>query len=300
MNINLELYKFFCEVAKYGNFTKAADKLYVSQSAVSQAIMQLEERLGCKLFDRNTRGVKLTIEGEVLYAYAENAVSLMKNAQDKIVNMKSLQDGEIKIGASDTVCSLFLLPFLEKFSSTYPEIRMSVINRTSQELIKILRNGAIDIAFVNLPAEDETMLEITPVMAIQDCFVVGAKYAYLADSVMRLRDLRKYPILMLEENSLSRRLMDRFLLDYDIEIKPAIELESLALLSEFAKIGLGIAATIKEDAQGMLDRHELYELRFLESLPKRNIGLVQLKNVSLSFASEAFKKSITEGVNCNK
>ena len=97
---------------------------------------------------------------------------------------------------------------------------------------------------------------------------------------------------MLEQNSTSRKQMDLFLSGYGIEIKPAIELESLALLSEFAKIGLGIAATVKEDVQGMLDRHELYELRFHETLSKRNIGLAQLKNVSLSFASEAFKKSI--------
>ena len=296
MDINLELYKYFCEVAKHGSFTRAADKLYVSQSAVSQAIMQLEERLGCRLFDRNTRGVQLTTEGEVLYAYADNALSLIKNAQDKIVNMKSLRDGEIKIGASDTVCSLFLLPFLRQFNSMYPEIHISVVNRTSRELVKILRSGSVDIAFVNLPVDDETMLEITPVMQINDCFVAGEKYAYLANSVMRLRDLRGFPILMLEQNSTSRKQMDLFLSGFDIEIKPAIELESLALLAEFAKIGLGIAATIKEDVQGMLDRRELHELRFLETLTKRHIGLVQLKNVSLSFACEAFKRSILEAI----
>jgi len=294
MDINLELYRYFCEVAKNGNFTKAAAKLFVSQSAVSQAIMQLEERLGCKLFDRNTRGVQLTTEGEVLYSYADNAVSLIRNAEKKIANMKSLRDGEIKIGASDTVCSLFLLPFLDKFNATHSEIRISVVNRTSRELVKILKNGAIDMAFINLPAEDEAMLEITPVMQIQDCFVAGAKYAYLADSMMRLRDLRKYPILMLTQNSTSRKQMDLFLLKNNIEIIPALELESLTLLSEFAKIGLGIAATIKEDVQKMLGNHELYELRVLETLPKRSIGLAQLKNVSLSFAAEAFKKSITE------
>ena len=290
----MELYRYFCEVAKNGNFTKAAGKLFVSQSAVSQAIMQLEERLGCKLFDRNTRGVQLTTEGEVLYSYADNAVSLIRNAEKKITNMKSLRDGEIKIGASDTVCSLFLLPFLDKFNSIHSEIRISVVNRTSRELVRILKKGAIDIAFINLPAEDEAMMEITPVMQIQDCFVAGAKYAYLADSMMRLRDLRKYPILMLAQNSTSRKQMDLFLLKNNIEILPALELESLTLLSEFAKIGLGIAATIKENVQEMLNSHELYELRFLETLPKRNIGLAQLKNVSLSFAAEAFKKSITE------
>ena len=296
MDINLELYKFFCEVAKSGNFTKAADKLFVSQSAVSQAIMRLEEGIGCKLFNRNARGVRLTSEGEVLHSYAENAVSLIKNAQEKIANMKSMRDGEIKIGASDTVCSLFLLPFLEKFSSKHPEIHISVINRTSRELVKILKAGAVDISFISLPAEDDAMLEITPVMQIQDCFVAGAKYAYLADSVIRLRDLKKYPILMLEKSSASRKQMDLFLLSCDVEITPAIELESLALLPEFAKIGLGIAATIKEDVQKMLDSHELYELSFLEILPKRCIGLAQLKDVSLSFAAEAFKKSILESL----
>jgi len=294
MDINLELYKFFCEVAKCGNFTKAADRLFVSQSAVSQAIMRLEDGIGCRLFNRNARGVQLTSEGEVLYSYADNAVSLIKNAQKKIENMKNLRDGEIKIGASDTVCSLFLLPFLDKFNSMHPEIRISVINRTSRELVKILKSGAVDVSFITIPTEEDAMLEITPVMQIQDCFAAGAKYAHLADSVMRLRDLRKYPILMLEKRSASRNQMDLFLSGYGVEIEPAIELESLALLSEFARIGLGIAATIKEDAQKMLDKHELYELRFLETLPKRSIGLAQLKNVSLSFAAEAFKKSITE------
>ena len=296
MDINLELYRFFCEVAKHGNFTKAADKLCVSQSAVSQAIMRLEDGIGCKLFNRNARGVQLTCEGDVLYSYAENAVSLIKNAQEKIAKMKSLSDGEIKIGASDTVCTLFLLDFLDKFNSMHPEIHISVINRTSPELVKILKTGAVDISFISLPVEGDAMLEITPVMQIHDCFVAGDKYAYLADSVMRLKDLQKYPILMLEKRSASRKLMDLFLRSYDIEIMPAIELESLALLPEFAKIGLGIAATIKEDVQRMLNSRELYELRFLETLPKRSIGLAQLKNVSLSFAAEAFKKSILESL----
>jgi len=292
MHINLELYKSFCETAKAGNVTKAAEKLFVSQSAVSQAIIQLEDRLGCKLFNRNARGVRLTAEGEVLYSHISNAITLIENAQDKLSKMKTLRGGEIKIGASDTTCSLFLLPILGKFSVMYPEIHISVINRTTRELLKLLKNGTVDVAFVNLPIEDDATLEITPVLQIHDCFVVGAKYAYLADSVIRIRDLRKYPILMLEKSSISRKHMDTFLSGYEVEITPAIELESLSLLSEFAKIGLGIAATIREDAQKLLDSHELYELRFLETLPTRNIGLAQIKSVSLSFAADAFKNAV--------
>ena len=292
MNVSLELYRFFCEVAKIGNVTKAADELYVSQSAVSQAIMQLEERLGCKLFDRNKRGMRLTTEGEVLYSHVNNAVSIIENAQEKISKMKSLHEGEITIGASDTVCSLFLLPYLEKFNAEYPEIHISVINRTTWELIRLLKNGTVDMSFINLPIEDDVTLEITPSMQVQDCFVVGNKYAHLTDSALQLRDLLKYPIIMLEKSSNSRKQLDSFLSSYDLEIKPTMELESLSLLAEFAQIGLGIAATIREDVQKMLNSNELYELRFLENLPKRNIGIAQIKNVSLSFAAEAFKKSV--------
>ena len=292
MYVNLELYRFFCEVAKTGNVTKAAEKLYMSQSAVSQSIMQLEEKLGCKLFNRSKRGVQLTSEGEVLFSYVNNAISLIENAQEKISGMKSLREGEINIGASDTACSLFLLPFLNKFNAEYPEIHISVINRTTQELIKLLKNGSVDISFVNLPLDDDATLDIQPVMQFHDCFVAGAKYAHLADSVICLKDLSKYPILMLDKSSNSRKQMDIFLQNYDLEIIPAIELESLALISEFAKIGLGIAATIKEDVQKMLDSRELFELRFLETLPVRNIGLAQIRNFSLSFAAEAFKKAV--------
>ena len=299
MDINMELYRIFNEVTKTGNVTKAAEKLFVSQSAVSQAIMQLEGKLGCKLFDRNTRGVLLTPEGKVLASYVNNAVSLVENAQDKLANMKSLRDGEITIGASDTVCSLFLLPFLKAFKAKYPEIHISVINRTTQELLKLLKSGAVDISFVNLPVDDDSTLEIVPVMQIQDCFVAGEKYAYLADSMIRLRDLKKYPILMLEKSSNSRKQMDMLLASYELELKPEIELESLSLLSEFAKFGLGIAATIKEDVQKMLDNHELYELRFLEALPVRSIGVAQMKNISLSFAAEAFRQAVLNFANIN-
>ena len=292
MNVNLELYRFFYEVAKSGNVTKAAEKLYISQSAVSQSIMQLEEKLGCKLFNRNRRGVQLTSEGEVLLSYVSNAVSLIENAQDKISSMKNLRDGDITIGASDTACSLFLLPFLDRFHTKYPEIHISVVNRTTRELIKLLKNGTVDMSFVTLPVEGEDTLDIQPVMQFHDCFVAGSKYAYLADSVIRLIDLRKYPILMLEKSSNSRKQMDLFLQNHELEIIPSIELESLSLLSEFAKIGLGIAATIKEDVQKLLDSQELYELRFLEALPIRALGLAQIKNLSLSFAAEAFKKAV--------
>ena len=286
--IDLELYRVFCEVAKAGNISKAAERLFVSQSAVSQAVKQLENKLGGKLFNRSARGVRLTPEGEVLYSYASSAVFLLENAREKFSNLRALHAGEIKIGASDTICSLLLLPKLREFHKRYPEIHISVTNRTTRESLALLKSGAVDLSFINLPVDDDPLLEVTPVLPIRDCFVAGEKYAFLANRVLRLNDLRDYPILMLEKASNSRVQMDLFLASHNVEIRPAIELGSLALLSEFAKIGLGIAATVREDVEAMLDGRELNELRFAETLPTRHIGLARMKNFTLSFAANAF------------
>ena len=288
MDINLDLYRIFREAAKCNSISKAAEALFVSQSAVSQAIKQLENKTGVRLFDRVARGVKLTAEGETLFSYVNGAISLIENAEDKLSRMRELRAGEIKIGASDTICRLFLLPMLKKFNAEHPDIRISVTNRTTRESVALLKDGAVDLSFINLPSAEDASLEITPVMPIHDCFVAGEKYASLADSVMRLSDLRNFPVLMLEKASNSRKQMDIFLSGHKAEIRPAIELGALSLLAEFAKIGLGIAATIREDVTEMLERGELYELRFAETLPSRHIGLARMKNVTLSFAAKAF------------
>lgn len=288
MSINLELYKIFYEVAEAKSISKAAEKLFVSQSAVSQAVMQLEQKLGGKLFDRNARGVTLTPEGEVLFSYIKNAISLIKNAEEKLLNMRQLSEGEIKIGASDTICSLFLIPELKMFNEEYPGIHISVTNRVTKDSLELLKQGAVDIAFVNLPVDDDPLIEIVPVMPIHDCFVVGKKYAFLANNVLELANMQDYPVLMLERESNSRIQMDRFLLESNINIQPAIELGSLSLLADFAKNGLGVAVTIREDVADMLKKKELFELRFTQELPTRHIGLARMKNVTLSFSTKKF------------
>ena len=294
MDIDLELYRVFKEVALAGNISRAAERLFVSQSATSQAILQLEKRIGGKLFNRSVHGVELTVEGKTLFSYVNDALSLIENGENEFSRMKDLETGSIRIGASDTICSMFLLPILESFHNNYPEIRISVTNRVTSESISLLKHRQVDIAFVNLPIEDDETLQVLPVKTIHDCFVVGGRYMYLADTPFNLNELKNYPILMLETASNSRNQMDRLLQSKGLEIVPAIELGSLALLAEFAKIGLGIAATIKEEVEDMLAEGALRELKIIEELPERYIGLVKIKNNNLSFATKAFIKEIEE------
>ena len=121
MGVKLELYRVFKEVAEAGNITAAAQNLFISQSAVSQSIKQLESDLQTRLFARNSRGVSLTPDGKMLYEYVRSAMGLLETGEEKLSQSRQLQVGHLTIGASDTVTSQFLLPYLDRFHRQYPD-----------------------------------------------------------------------------------------------------------------------------------------------------------------------------------
>ncbi|HYH02615.1 MAG TPA: LysR family transcriptional regulator [Bacillota bacterium] len=288
MNINFELYRVFYFVSKAGSISNAAKELYISQPAVSQAIKQLEEKLGGQLFFRTSKGIILTAEGEVLYKYIEQAYSFITTAEQKFAEMQNLLSGEIRIGASDTLCRYFLIPHLEKFHRDFPEIRIQVTNRTTAEIISQLKLGKVDLGIVNLPLETENQLVIKESGVIQDCFVAGPNYKFLADTEIALADLARYPLLLLDKGTVTRRYIDRFAAGYGITLLPEVELGSIDLLVEFAKIGLGISFVIKDYLATELAEQTLYEIKLREPISPRKIGIVTLKDVPLSAVAKKF------------
>lgn len=154
LDINLEWYRCFYWVAKTGSLTAAAERLHITQPAVSHTIKQLEARIGGPLFFRASRGVTLTKEGEVLRQYMEQAFTQIANAERAMADINQLNSGEIRIGASDTLCKHYLLPYLRQFHTRYPEVRIHVTNRTTPETISLLKKGDIDFGIVGGPATD--------------------------------------------------------------------------------------------------------------------------------------------------
>lgn len=287
MSVRLDLYKIFCEVAKCESFSKAAKVLFMTQPAVSQAIMQLEEELGMRLFTRTPKGVILTNEGQILFEYANSAMNLISVGEKKLQESKNLMVGELKIGVGDTISRYFLLPYLEKFHNGYPNIKLKVVNRTTLELCTLLKSGEVDIAICNLPIRDSS-LEVKELMEIHDVFVYGEKYKKNLSKYLTLEEIAKFPLILLEPKSNSRQYVEKYILSKGIRIKPEIELGSHELLLEFAKINLGISCVIREFSQEYLQAGVLYEVQTTEEIPKRSIGVCYLKSVSLSPASEKF------------
>lgn len=287
MSIKLDLYKIFCEVAKYNNFSKAAKFLYMTQPAVSQAISQLEGELGIRLFTRVPKGVILTNEGKQLFEYANSAINLINVGEKKLIETKNLMAGELKIGVGDTISRYFLLPYLEKFHNQYPSIKLKIINRTTIELCVLLKSGEIDIAICNLPIEDSS-IEVKELMTIHDVFVYGESYKDKLSEPMSIEGLIEFPLILLEPSSNSRQYVEKFMLSKGIKIEPEIELGSHELLLEFAKINLGISCVVKEFAYEYLQNGLLNEVRLIETIPERSIGVCSLKSVSLSPSSTKF------------
>ena len=287
MNIKLDYYKVFCIVAECQSFSAAAKRLYMTQPAVSQTIMQLEGELGISLFKRNTRGVVLTSEGHLLYEYIHTAMNLIQAGEQKIKETLNLTHGELKIGVGDTISRFFLLPYLEEFHTKFPNIKLKIINRTTLEQCELLKSGEIDLAICNLPIEDPA-LEVRECLTIHDIFVGGEEYRKLSKNPVSLEKLMKLPLIFLEKKSNSRQYVEHYLLTEGIKLNPEIELGSHDLLLEFAKINLGISCVVKEFAKDYLEREEVFEIRLMQPIPRRSIGCLGLKSVPLSPASTEF------------
>ena len=292
--VNLELYKVFYTVAKCGSLTKAAEELYISQPAVSQAIKQLETQLGGQLFNRTHKGMELTeTGGKQIFDTVEKALKLFDEAEKKYLELKDTATGVIRICASDTVSTHFLLPFIKEYHEKYPEVNLILENGTSQETIELLKNNKGDVGFVNLPVDDRDINLVDTVMHLHDTFVASDKFSSLKDKIVDLKTLQDYPLLMLELSSATRQAIVSFAHSQGVHLHPEIELSSLELMTSFAKNGIGIACIPREFVKHELtEEKSLFEIKTNPNLPTRAIGLAVPKDVELTFAVKEFVNMI--------
>lgn len=288
MEQNFEHYKVFYHVATEGQISKAAKKLFISQPAVSQSIRALEKSLGGKLFLRTSKGVSLTTEGQVLYDYVKNAYSFLISGERKFKELQDLEGGEIRIGASDTLCSHFLLPFLETFNRDNKKVKIHVYNKTTYEIIDLLKSGEVDLGFLNLPINDDKTLEITEVEKLQDTFICGKKYKDDLKKVVSLSDINNYPLVLLEKKTNMRKFLNQIYAQYNVEYEPEFELGSIDLLVKFAKSGFGLSFVTKNFVKEELDKKEIFEVKIKEDIPSRAIGMTKVKDRPLSHAAKEF------------
>lgn len=294
MGVKLELYKVFKEVAEAGNITAAAQALYISQSAVSQSIKQLESDLQTRLFARNSRGVTLTADGKLLYEYVRSAIGLLETGEAKLSQTRELQMGHLTIGASDTVTSQFLLPHLDSFHRQYPAIHIQIVSGRSHKVLGLLQSGKVDIAFASTPGEGS--FETVPCFATHSIFVASPEYPCDFDHVYTLAEIADFPLILLERKASSRLYLEKYFLQNGLRLNPEIELGARSLLVDLAAIGFGVAGVTEEFVRKDLESGRLRKLQTSFDIPRRSVDMCVLRGVPQTAAAQRFAGHIRESV----
>lgn len=301
MESNLTLYRIFNSVAATGNISRSSKELFISQPAVSKAVQTLEDNLKMTLFIRSSRGVRLTEEGALLYEYTKSAFDTLSEGESTLLRMKELGIGHLRIGVSNTLCKYILLPYLKDFIKKYPHIKITIECQSTYKTLELLGQNKIDIGLIGRPANLKGM-DFYEIQKIEDIFV--STQAYLDNLNQQLsKTFRRKPtispedtldilsnsnVLLLDEKNITRLYVEDYFTRNNIKTNQLLEVSSMDLLIEFAKIGLGISCVIKEFVQDELTSKELIELPLNPPLEKRAVGFSYCKDAFLSQAVKHF------------
>lgn len=288
--VNLELYRVFYTVAKCGSLTKAADELYISQPAVSQAIKQLEHQLGTPLFNRLHKGMELSAQGgEIVFPDVERALQLLEGVEDRLHELKTTATGTLRVGASETIFQYCLAEKIVEYHTLYPEVKIELQTDTSPKTIEALKNDDCDIGFLNLPIEDDDGITLMDnIMLLHDIFIAGEAFSYLKDKPLSVWELQQYPLLLLEEKTVARTTFDRYCKQLGIKLVPTIEVDSWGFMKRLVVDGMGIGCIPREYALNKLRDGSLFELSVTPELASRSVGMALVENGNRSFALRAF------------
>lgn len=291
MDINYELYKVFYHVAKTLSFSEASKQLFISQSAVSQSVKSLETKLNQHLFIRSTKRVKLTPEGEILFKHIEPAINLIMRGENQILDANTLNGGQLRIGATDTICRYYLVPYLKSFHAHFPNVHIKVTNQISSKCVDLLENGQVDLIVTNYPNPRlNAVANIRKVKEFKDIFVANSNFSHLKNKPLRLEQLQGYPLIMLDKNSTTSEFLHSLFQQKQLDLVPEIELSSNDLLIDLARIGLGIAFV--PDFCLPENDSDLFKLKTTDILPSRHIVVGYNDKVPVSEAAKYFIESL--------
>ena len=277
MDVNFEYYKIFYYVAKYNNFTKAANILHNSQPNITRAMNCLEHEVNCTLFIRTNRGAFLTPEGERLYTRV------------------GLEHGSISIGASEIALNIYLLDRLKKFHIAYPGVQLKIYNHSTPQAISAVRSGETDFAVITTPADVEAPLKEVRLKAFKDILIGGRTFTAMGSQELSLKDLKEYPYICLGKETTTYHFYNQLFLKYGVEIIPDTEAATTDQVLPLVKSELGLAFLPEEMTEEALAKHEVIQIRLKEEIPERYVCMVYDRKRPMSAAAQKLKQILDKG-----
>lgn len=294
MNISYEHYRVFYWVARCQSMSAASKKLNANQPNVTRIIRLLEQNLGCQLFIRSSRGVRLTPEGEILYRRVKIAVENIQAAEEELARSRTLQEGVVTLAASDVALHCRLLPVLKKYREAYPNIRIRVFNSSSPQAIETLRNALADLAVATMPEVLPDDLNAKTVGEIEDIPVCSNAFAFLKGRVLSLKELSEHPLVGLESATATSSYYSSFFARHGLPFQPEIEAASADQILPMVRSGLGIGFLPESFAREDLDNGSVFRVLLDCAIPKRKICLLTPKNRAQSPAARELERMIAQ------
>ena len=294
MNVNLEYYRIFYYVARYGNFTKAARVMGNSQPNITRAMNLLEQEIHCTLFIRTNRGVRLTPEGEKLYIRVAAAMEQIQTAEEELNASSALEHGTIAIGASETALNIYLLEKLRTFHMEYPGIRLKIYNHSTPQAVQAVKKGEIDFAVVTTPTDAETPLKKVDLYPFQEILVGGKTFMALGSQELSLAEVQNYPFICLGRETQTWKFYQQIFEKHGLELMPDTEVATTDQILPLVKNELGMAFLPEAMAREAIEKGEIVELSLRESVPQRSVCMVYDRQHPLSAAAKELKSRMQQ------
>lgn len=292
MNISYDYYRIFCYVARYGSISQAAKILLNSQPNLTRAIKTLETELGCTLFVRNNRGMRLTPDGERLYEHISIAFDNIEAGEAEIIESRNLEKGSVYVAASEVALHCVLLPVLKKYRALYPGIRLKISNHSTPQAIDAIRNGIADIAVVTTPTVPSEMLEEKTVRKFREVAVCSGAFSALLEREVGFGELLGYPMISLGTHTKSFELYSQFFADKGLRYQPEIEAATADQILPLVKADLGVGFVPEEFLHGETG---VSVIATEKPLPEREIRVIKRREQALSIAVKELERIIFEG-----
>ncbi len=296
-NINLNLYKTFYDVAKYGSMSIAAKSTYSSQPAISKAIKKLEEDLQVQLFYRTLNGVELTEKGKELLYFVEKSYNNLIIAERTMLETESLNRGKLSVGMPSNIGSFFLFDKIIAFHQKYPKIEITITTGGTSKLINLLESHKVDFVIDSSPIDVklDKNLQVTKLTEVNNSFVVKKNSKINYQDIKELKDLKDKPLILPIPGTANRIALDETFTKNHVSIDNVINIHTSEMILSAVKKDLGIGYLIQNLVEDELKNGELELINIKEKLPTTTINIVYDKNT----LTTAPKKFIEDFLNYN-
>jgi DNA-binding transcriptional LysR family regulator len=273
-------------VSREKSFSRAAEALFRTQPAISQAVKRLEMEVGEQLFDRSSKDGTLTVAGVVLLDYAKKMINLRQNAQTAINELRNLQYGKVTVSANEHTV-FYLLPVIEEFQNRHPLIKVEVKRGVASRIPTEVTAREVELGVISFKPKDDSVKSVL-VYTDELVLIVSANHNLAGRKTVSIKELGFETFIAHNAPSPYReKVLDAFE-NYHVNLNISVELPSLEAIKKLVEKGVGVALVPKLTAQSEINSQQLFAISVKELALKRQLHIVHRRNSDLSHAAKVF------------